>query len=114
MEIKNFSVFGNQVTAIFTGSNYLFYNGWYGFLGLAERGESSRNEQGSRIENFSLLYGNQHCVGGSLTNDRILSAIKRYIRKDETEHGAALVNFSESFKDLSNSYLSIEKGFIMR
>lgn len=113
MEIKNFSVFGHQVTAIFTGSNYLFYNSYCGFLGFATRQESTRNAQGGRIENFSLLYGNGHCLGGSLTNSRILSAIHRYIRKDETAHGAALVNFSESYKDLSNSYLSLEKGFIM-
>ena len=112
MELSNISIFGNQVSVIFTGKHYTFYNHYYGFLAIAERNETDFDPTGHN-EKFSVTYGNHHCIGGPLSNDRILAGVKRFIRKEETKHGAAVVEFSETYKDMAGSYLTMDRGLII-
>ena len=112
MEISKISVFGHQIDVIFTGKHYAFYNRYCGFVALAERVDRPYIP-GDRTEEFTVKYGNHHCIGCQLSNDRILSAVKRFIRKEETAHSVTTVNFYEFSEDLANAYFTMDRGLIL-
>jgi len=111
MEVYNTTFNGHEVTVIFNGGMYLFYNKYYGFIAFAKRDQENSDYKNER---FALVYGNEHCTGGSLSESRILSRAKSFITKLEKQHSAETVDFVATQKDLSNSYLSIEDGFKIR
>lgn len=107
MECQVITVNGCQITVLFNGLCYLFHNHYFGFLALATRQETDKRDE----TDFLVLYGNHHCVGGSFTNSRLQSMVKRTINKAENKYISKSVNFEFVEKDLANSFLSISDGF---
>lgn len=108
MEIYRTTFNGHAVSVIFNGGFYLFFNEAYGFLASATRSKLAHEEH---HEFFTLTYGNHYCGGGTLCNSRIESNAKRFIRKIESAHGAAVVDFETHEADLANAWIDLESAF---
>ena len=81
MEIKKIKIAGCESDMIFTGVKYIFYNDWYGVVGLATRkGFLAYSED---RHTFVIKAGTEDTVGGSLNRSSIITAMKRYITKNE-------------------------------
>lgn len=108
MEIYKTTFNGHAISVIFNGGIYLFYNSTYGFIAYAER---SQLKQESGHEFFTLTFGNHHCWGGSLQASSLESLSKRFIRKTEGAHGAAVVDFETHEADLANAWIDLASAF---
>ena len=82
MEIKKIKIAGCESDMIFTGVKYIFYNDWYGVVGLATRkGYDEENKH-----TLVIKAGTEDTVGGSLNRSTIITAMKRYISKNENKY----------------------------
>ena len=114
MELYKTTFQGREVSVIFCGSMYLFYNSFFGYLAAAKREQRKEFNPGNRTEAFTVQYGNSHAIGSSLTNSRILSGVHRFIKRLEIEHNASAVYFTDNEADLNGAYLDLESAFKVR
>lgn len=103
MEIKNIKIKGCDVTSIFVGSKYYFYNNYYGFIAIAEMTRDYDNNK----TNATIHIGNSHTIGGSMDTYAILPSIKRFINKEENQFVEKKVGYEVVEEDLSNMHISI-------
>lgn len=82
MKFSNIRIAGREVNVIFTGKNYFFFNDFYGVIGIAER--YSYNSEEDRRK-FTIMAGTVDTVGGSINRCVIITAMKRFISKEESE-----------------------------
>ena len=80
MEFKSIKIAGHDIMAIFCGTKYVFYSDWTGVVAVAYRDPAYAYNETQR---FVLHVGNEHCLGGSLTNSTVIRACKAYINKSE-------------------------------
>lgn len=71
---------GNETNVIFTGAQYLFITQFYGIVAIAERVEELKNGKTA----FEVKIGNKYCEGGSLTDNVVFAAAKKFILKART------------------------------
>ena len=94
MEFKKIKIAGCESDMIFTGVKYIFYNDWYGVVGLATRkGFLAYSED---RHTFVIKAGTEDTVGGSLNRSSIITAMKRYITKSENKYKVHTTFFEDS------------------
>ena len=94
MEFTKIKLAGCESEMIFTGANYIFYNDWYGVVGLATRkGFLAYSED---RHTFVIKAGTEDTVGGSLNRSSIITAMKRYITKCESFYNIKKTIFEDS------------------
>lgn len=92
MEFKNIKIAGREADMVSTGEKYIFLMDWYGVVGLATRkgfDEESRHS-------FVIKAGTKNTVGGSLNRNSIITAMKRYISKNENRYMVHTTLFEDS------------------
>ena len=104
MEFYKTSIYGNEINVIFLGGVYVFHNDYYGYLAIAERDYNYHTRE-SRV---NISFGNHHIGGGSMTNERLLSGVKRFITKAERKYNEAIkVTFIETMTDNANTIVKL-------
>lgn len=94
MEIKKIKIAGCESDVIFTGEKYIFYNDWYGIIGVATRkGFYAYSED---KHTFDIKAGTENTVGGSVNRSSIVTAMKRYITKSENKYKVHTTFFEDS------------------
>ena len=94
MEFKKIKIAGCESDMIFTGAKYIFYNDWYGVVGLATRkGFLAYSED---RHTFVIKAGTEDTVGGSLNRSSIIAAMKRHITKSENKYKVHDTIFEDS------------------
>ena len=94
MEIKKIKIAGCESDVIFTGEKYIFYNDWYGVVGLATRkGFYAYSED---KHTFDIKAGTEDTVGGSVNRSSIIAAMKRHITKSENKYKVHDTIFEDS------------------
>ena len=106
MEITNLTIHGLQITSIFTGDKYYFHSFYYGFIAIAERTSDNINEG---TASFDLRVGNKHLNGYSLTTDRIVTGVKRFINRAENQFINKEISYNIIPEDLNRVSISIEE-----
>lgn len=109
MEINKIKILGAEIYAIFQGEKYLFYSPFYGLICTAERTQETASTDTE--QNFIIYVGNHHTTGGRLSNDRILTAAKRYINASESQFIEKRCNYTAKIKDLANAAILISYKF---
>ena len=82
MEIKKIKIAGCESDMIFTGAKYIFYNDWYGVIGVATR----KGYNGEDKHSFVIKAGTGNTVGGRFNRCSIITAMKRHISKNENKY----------------------------
>ena len=82
MEFKKIKIAGREADMIFTGEKYIFLMDWYGVVGLATR--KGFDEESKHT--FVIKAGTEDTVGGSLNRNSIITAMKKYIFKNENKY----------------------------
>lgn len=108
MELSTTAIKGRKVNVIFTGSAYYFINSFFGVLAIAERDTNA--EQDNKTA-FTLYVGNHHTTGGSLCDSVIISAVKRFINKAESQFITKKVLYNIEEKDLANAFIEVKHIF---
>lgn len=107
MEFANINPRGYAVTVIFTGPKYFFFSRYAGVFAVAER-VNIRENCGTDKQDFALVYGNDHLLGGSLGGSQAAAVARAYIRKNENRYTRQHVSFvSEVYEDLSRRRLDV-------
>ena len=84
MEITKIKIAGCESDMISTGVKYIFYNDWYGVVGLATRkGFLAYSED---RHTFVIKAGTEDTVGGRINRNSIITAMKKYISKNENKY----------------------------
>lgn len=104
MELSTTTLNGSTVNVIFTGSNYFFYNSYFGLVAVAERTTQPTEE----VETFRVTVGNRHCVGGSFNDSAVYTLVKRVVNKSENKYITKRVRYSSVVEDLADHRLKIE------
>lgn len=105
MEFSHISPRGYSCHVIFTGSHYYFYSDFAGLFAIAERDYKKSRETGK--ETFSLKYGNDHLLGGSLGGSVAATVAKTFIRKAENKYIQKECTFIEEKTNLQNYALTV-------
>ena len=92
MEIRSIKIAGREVTAIYNCGIYVFYSQYYGVIGLAERTAITENNEPI----YRLTAGTKNTVGGSVNRSSIITAMKRYITKNENFYRVKKIIFEDS------------------
>ena len=100
MEFYSLSISGHKVNVIFNGGIYVFHNTYGGLVCIANRDFLKSNH-------FEVITGNRHFVGGSLTENRVKTAVCKFIRKCETRFIDQEITFDFVSHDLANDYITI-------
>lgn len=100
MEFYSLSINGHKVNVIFNGGIYIFHNSYGGLVCVADRDVLNN-------DHFQVTTGNRHFIGGSLTENRVKSAVCRFIRKCESKYMEKEITFSFVSRDLANDYVTI-------
>ena len=79
MEVSKIKIAGCEVSVIFTGKNYFFFNKLFGVIGIAGR----NGFYGENEHKFTIIAGTKNTVGGSMNRNSIITAMKRFISKAE-------------------------------
>ena len=82
MEFKKIKIAGREADMIFLGEKYIFLMGWYGVVGLATRKGYDEESKHTLV----IKAGTEDTVGGSLNRSTIITAMKRYISKNENKY----------------------------
>ena len=93
MIVSKITIAGNEVNVIFTGSQYIFHNAYFGILAVAERVDSREEETGGQVARFVLGVENYKTKGSSLNINTIIPAAKRYITKNENKYIYTIVEY---------------------
>ena len=105
MEISKIKIAGCESDVIFTGGQYIFYNDWYGVVGLATRkGFYAYSEDKNT---FVIKAGTENTVGGSVNRSSIIAAMKRHISKSENKYKVHTTFFEDS-GELCNCRIEIQ------
>ena len=109
MEITKTTFRGYAITVIFVGNAYFFHSDYAGTIAIARRVWDTYNEDNdNKVSRFTLEYGNDHLIGGSLGYRGAVPAIKRFISKSESKYIPHTVIYdSETYADLSNRQIRI-------
>lgn len=93
MEVSRIKIAGHEISVIFTGTQYIFHNAYFGLLAVAERVYSRTEETGVHVERFVLGVENYRTCGASLNINTIIPAAKRYINKSENKYISTVVEY---------------------
>ena len=77
---------------IFTGAKYIFYNDLYGVVGLATR--KGYDEESKHT--FVIKAGTENTGGGRINRNSIITAMKKYISKNENKYTVHTTLFEDS------------------
>lgn len=102
MEIKKIKIAGCESDMIFTGAKYIFYNDWYGVVGLATR----KGYNGEDKHSFVIKAGTKDTVGGRFNRSSIITAMKRHISKSENKYKVHTTFFDDS-EEICNCQIDI-------
>lgn len=92
---------GSDIHVIFNGSHYFFQSNFYGLIAYATR------DTGNDCF-FHCFVGNRHTFGGHLCESNVYAAIKKYIKKEETQFIAEkVISFDCISTDLADKNLNI-------
>ena len=94
MEIKKIKIAGCESGMIFTGEKYIFYNDWYGVIGVATRKGFYAYSEDKRT--FVIKAGTENTVGGRVNRSSIITAMKRHITKSENKYKVHTTFFEDS------------------
>ena len=104
MEIKKIKIAGCESDMIFTGAKYIFYNDWYGVVGLATRkGFLAYSED---RHTFVIKAGTEYTVCDRVNRSSIITAMKRHITKSENKYKVHTTFFEDS-EELCNCQIDI-------
>lgn len=92
MEIKKIKIAGCESDMIFTGAKYIFYNDWYGVIGVATR--KGYDEESKHT--FVIKAGTKNTVGGRVNRSSIITAMKKHISKSENKYIVHTTLFEDS------------------
>ena len=92
MEIRSIKIAGREVTAIYNCGSYILYSNYYGVIGLAERTAITENNEPI----YKLTAGTENTVGGSVNRSSRITAMKRYITKNERLYNIKKTIFEDS------------------
>ena len=104
MEIKKIKIAGCESDMIFTGANYIFYNDWYGVIGVATRKGFYAYSDDKRT--FVIKAGTENTVGGRVNRSNIITAMKKHISKSENKYKVHTTFFEDS-EELCNCQIDI-------
>ena len=105
MEIKKIKIAGCESDMIFTGVKYIFYNDWYGVVGLATR--KGFDAYSKDRHTFVMKAGTEDTVDGSINRNSIITAMKRHISKSENKYKVHTTFFEDS-GELCNCQIEIQ------
>lgn len=103
MEITKIKIAGCESDMIFTGAKYIFWNDWYGVIGLATR--KGYDEESKHT--FVIKAGTEDTVGGRVNRSSIITAMKRYITKSENKYIVHNTIFEDS-GELCNCRIEVQ------
>jgi hypothetical protein len=111
MKFYNTKKNGYEFNVIFTGDKYVFFNGWCGIAAVAER-TTPAGQIASGHECFTIYYGNEHLVGGSMGYKAIIPVVKRIVNKAESRYISKKIQYTEERADLSRwtARINVIKG----
>ena len=92
MEFKKIKIAGCDNSMIFIGEKYIFWNDWYGVIGLATR--KGYDEESKHT--FVIKAGTENTVGGRINRNSIIAAMKKYISKSENKYILHTTLFEDS------------------
>lgn len=92
MEFKKIKIAGCDNSMIFIGEKYIFWNDWYGVIGLATR--KGYDEESKHT--FVIKAGTENTVGGRINRNSIITAMKRHITKSENKYKVHDTIFEDS------------------
>lgn len=98
MEITTMKWRGAEVYCLFTGSQYVFYNNFWGILAIADRYDTNKKA-------FTVRYGNEKLTGCSLGGDVCALLAERFIKKDESRYISGEISFERKREDLRKWYM---------
>lgn len=102
MEFTKIKIAGCEADVIFTGAKYIFYNDWYGVIGVATR----KGYNGEDKHSFVIKAGTKDTVGGRVNRSSIITAMKRHISKSENKYKVHTTFFEDS-EELCNYQIDI-------
>ena len=105
MELKKTTIKGREIYVMFTGDKYFFYSNYYGTLAIAERKEKKTGEPATE-EEFTLTVGNHHTTGGQMADSIVISAVKRYINREENQFITKRIKYNVQYSDLAKGCLT--------
>lgn len=100
MEIYKIKRSGCEINVLFTGEQYIFQNSFFGLLAVATRKGYSEND----IDTFTLEYGNENTLGGSLGGSVCETMAKRFIKQCESRYVERDTKFSIVKVDINKKY----------
>lgn len=104
MEISKTRIAGHEIDVLFTGTYYYFWSSYCGVIATAKRdGEFKEGKA-----HFIITTGNQHCLGGSLTDCTVEAAVKRFITKAEQKYVPTDVTYESKQARLDLGTLDIK------
>lgn len=107
MEFYKSKMNGCEVTIVFTGPRYYFYNAWYGWIAVAIRDEE--NENG---DIFDLYVGNQRCVGSTFfSNENVIKFCKRQINRIDSRYISKKIKFCVKKRNLEMMQVDLTDNF---
>lgn len=101
MEFSKIKIDGCEVNVIFSGSQYIFQNDFFGIICVANRMSYEKPV-------FELLAGNSQCLGSHFTNNVLFAAAKRFIYKSENKSISQKVEYIEKEENLNAWSLEIK------
>ena len=107
MEFFRIKINECEVNVVFNGSTYYFHNSFYGYVAIAER-DYEYTYNSDHATKFNIYVGNEHCIGGSFSNSRIIAAVKRLINKQENKYCANKVDYIITENPLNLASVKIE------
>ena len=111
MEFYNTKRNGYEFNVIFNDGTYVFFNGWCGIAAVAER-TTTADQVGTGDESFTIYYGNEHLVGGSMGYKAIIPVVKRIVNKAESRYISKKIQYTEERADLNRwtARINVIKG----
>lgn len=97
MEFFKSKIYGGEVTAVFTGSRYFFFSGWYGLFCVAERVQEVEERDQTKGE-FVLYLEENGNRGGDWKAFAALA--KKIINKSENKYILRKVSYKIEFANV--------------
>lgn len=95
MEFFKTTLYNADINAIFTGSHYYFFSGWYGLICVAERDYTA--EDGGKCK-FTLYLAENRRSGGDW--QAFAKVAKKIITKAENKYISRSVDYIVKFEDI--------------
>lgn len=107
MEFGTIKRNGYEFNVIFNGSHYYFFNSYCGLACIASR-DYNKTDHNEHTTFFTLYVGNDNLLGGSITDNVMVSIAKRYINKAENKYLPVKVTYEEKKAKLHNFSVSVK------